>query len=50
MDNEKASQIVDKIIRDLKGRKVLRQEWEEIDSDIQQEIRDEWIGIVVKGS
>lgn len=32
--------------RDLRGRRGLRQEWEQIDEDMQDEIRDEWAAIV----
>ncbi len=36
------------IIADLSDRRGLRQEWEEIDGDIQDEIIDKWIGILEK--
>jgi len=45
---EKAKNIVDKIIRDLSDRRGLRQEWEQIDLDIQEEIKETWIGIVTQ--
>ena len=46
-DAVKATLIVDKIIKDLSDRRGLRHEWEKIDEDIQQEIRDEWRNIVL---
>lgn len=33
---------VDQIINDLTGRRALRQAWDEIDNDIQAEIRAQW--------
>lgn len=42
-----AEKIVDKIIDDFTDRRGLRQEWENIDEEIQQEIRDTWIKIVL---
>jgi len=42
-----AVRIVDALIADLKDRRGLRQEWEAIDPDIQQEIRDRWIAITM---
>ena len=44
-----ARKIVDDIITDVTDRKGLRQEWEEIDEDIQEEIIDSWSGIAEKG-
>jgi len=38
--------IVYDIIHDLTDRRGLRQGWDEIDDDIQDEIIDKWIGIV----
>lgn len=38
--------IVDKIIEDLTDRRGLRQEWEQLDEEIQQEIRQSWIELV----
>jgi hypothetical protein len=45
---EKAKQIVDGILEDLLGRRGLRQEWEGIDLEIQDEIRGTWEAIVRK--
>lgn len=42
-----ASIAVDKIIDDLSDRKGLRHEWEQIDEDIQEEIKDQWRLIVL---
>lgn len=41
-----AEEIVDRILHDLQGRKGLGNEWDEIDPEIQQEIREEWIQLV----
>lgn len=38
-----AEEIVDAIISDLTGRRGLRQEWDQIDEDIQGEIRSKWM-------
>ena len=43
---EQANKVVTEIIEDLTGRKGLRQEWEQIEGDIQQEISNTWAGIV----
>lgn len=43
-----ATQIVDAIIQDISDRKGLGNEWEAIDEDIQQEIKDEWLNTVNK--
>jgi len=40
--------IVFSIINDFTDRRGLRQEWEQIDNDIQEEIIEEWINIVKK--
>lgn len=42
---EKAQVIVDAILADHNGRKGLRHEWDNIDEEIQEEIRQEWIDI-----
>jgi hypothetical protein len=41
-----AERIVTDIIDDLTNRRALRQAWDDIDEDIQQEIRDTWAVIV----
>lgn len=47
MSNKKKSEIiVDAIIIDLSDRRGLRHEWEQIDEDIQKEIRDKWINLI----
>lgn len=45
---QKAIRAVQRIVDDLKGRRELRQGWEEIDEDVQGEIMIEWVGIIVK--
>jgi hypothetical protein len=37
-----ASEIVNALIDDLKDRRGLRQEWDRIDDDIREEIRERW--------
>jgi hypothetical protein len=37
---------VEAIIRDLSDRRGLRQEWEQIDDDIQEEIKETWAWII----
>ena len=44
---ERAKKIVCSIIDDLSDRRGLRQEWEKIDEDIQNEIKESWISIVL---
>lgn len=41
-----AAQIVQEILDDLRNRRGLRQEWDQIDSDIQSEIHQRWMKIV----
>lgn len=50
MKIEVAEKIVDKIINDITGRKGIGNEFEMIDTSIQEEIREEWIDIVVRGA
>lgn len=45
-NDQKADQIVEAILMDFTGRRGLRQEWEKIDEDIQEEIKQEWLNIV----
>jgi len=40
-----ATEIVDSIIADMTGRRGLRQAWDEIDSELQDEIRAKWIAL-----
>lgn len=42
----KEEEIVFELVSDFTDRRGLRQEWEEIDQDIQSEIIDKWISIV----
>ena len=42
MASEKAMKAVDKIVEDLTDRRGLRQEWENIDDEIQAEIKTAW--------
>lgn len=43
---ELPEKIVDAILEDLTDRRGLRQEWEQIDDDIKDEIRETWIAAV----
>lgn len=45
-ETEKIELAVYRIISDLKDRRGLRHEWDQIDDDIKTEIRKEWIKIV----
>lgn len=48
MSKEKARKVVEGIIKDLTDRRGLRQEWDMIDDDIQDEIKDKWTDIVLE--
>lgn len=41
-----ASKIVDAIIEDLSGRKGLGDEWDQIDDDVKEQIREKWTRIM----
>ncbi len=48
MDKTKiASKIVAEILKDLRGRKGLGDEWDQIDDEIQQEIVGRWAEIAI---
>lgn len=47
MPPEVVDPIVDRIIKDLKDRKGLRQAWDAIDPDLKDEIKDEWRSIIM---
>lgn len=47
-EDERAAAVVDRIVADLSDRRGLRQEWDEIDADIQSEIRETWHDIIVQ--
>lgn len=42
-----AAQIVGEIIADLSDRRGLKHEWNRIDDDVQQEIKESWTAIVI---
>jgi hypothetical protein len=44
--NKDALEALDKIITDLTDRRGLRHVWDDLDEDIQQEIKEEWYGII----
>ena len=44
---QRAESIVAALIEDLSDRRGLSHEWEAIDEDIQEEIRQEWLQIVL---
>lgn len=49
LDEQKASgpiAMVYDIIHDISGRRGLRQRWEDIDGDIQDEIIEKWLNII----
>lgn len=50
MTTEQAERIVDAILRDLQDRSGIKHAWDEIDADIQDEIRATWLQIVLATS
>jgi len=50
LDIETANDIVDAIIYDLSDRAGLGNEWESVDADIQEQIKQEWIEIIITRS
>ena len=48
MEKQIAENIVSDILLDLADRRGLRQEWEQIDEDIQIEIFETWQSIILK--
>lgn len=46
MTDEWIVRAVGRIVEDLSGRKGLRQEWEQIDEEIQAEIEESWRAII----
>ncbi len=46
---DKAKQILFSLVNDFADRRGLRQEWDQIDSDIQDEILHEWLEIIQQG-
>jgi hypothetical protein len=48
MTKKQAEKKVDAIIEDLAGRNGIGNEWEEIDEDTQEEIRECWIEILME--
>lgn len=47
MNDVNAERIVNRIIADLRSRGGLRQEWDQIDEEIQNSIRIKWAAIVL---
>ena len=47
MEMSQAKIIIEKIVADIEGRKGISNEWEEIDDGIKQEIKDEWLEIIM---
>lgn len=50
MELKQAQKIVDRIIKDMRGRSGGDHWFESCDEEIQAEIRDEWTVIVMKGA
>ena len=46
MPSALALKIVDAIVDNLTNRKGLRHEWDNIDAEVEKEIRDEWAEII----
>ena len=47
MTKQTVQKIVSAIVEDLSDRRGLRQEWEQIDEEIQAEIKQTWAGIIL---
>jgi len=45
-----ASKAVQQIENDLKGRRGLKNEWDSIDEDVRDEIRNTWTGVVIEAA
>jgi hypothetical protein len=45
---EKIKCVINEIIKDISGRRGLGNEWETIDDDVQEEIKDSWKSIIKK--
>jgi len=50
MTREQAQQAVEAIVLDLSDRRGIGHEWFQIDEDIQDEIRSEWVELVLKAA
>ena len=50
MTKEQADQIVTAIIKDFTDRKGLRQQWDLIDRETQQEIKTTWVKLVMEAA
>ena len=50
MTEQQARIAVAAIVKDLSDRRGLRQEWEQIDDDIREEIRETWAELIVAAS
>lgn len=48
ISEETIKNIIDEIIEDIQDRKGLDNEWENIDKNIQEEIKEEWFKIINK--
>ena len=48
MNKQRADEIVNEILNDLTDRSGLGNEWDNIDSDIQKEIKEAWAEIIQK--
>lgn len=48
LTKQQAEKIVDGIIYDLTDRRGLRQEWELIDDEIKEEIKECWVSVVLE--
>ena len=48
LNDQLAKLIVEELIEDISDRRGLKHEWEQIDDDIQQEIKSEWSKIILR--
>ena len=46
MNDEKINEIIEEIIEDISDRRGLKNEWNGIDKDIQDEIKEVWFNII----
>lgn len=48
MNRKRAEKIVNKIVLDITDRRGIKHEWNNIDEDIQKEIKEKWINIILE--
>lgn len=48
MKSDTARKVVDQIVNDITSRRGIGDEWEQIEPDIEEEIRNEWIDFLMR--